>query len=153
MRCPVCSSDNLSVAETRPDGTSIRRRRVCQDCDNRFSTYERVERALPIIVKKDGRRQSFNPNKIRQGLIRACQKRPVTLEAIDNTVSDIERQVVELASKEVGSNKLGEIVIAALRELDSIAYIRFQYVVFFGSSCFEVQSLMLFIRFVRYFYY
>ena len=142
MRCPVCSSDNLSVAETRPDGTSVRRRRVCQDCGHRFSTYERVERTLPIIVKKDGRRQSFNPNKIRQGLIRACQKRPVTLQAIDNTVADIERQVVELGIKEVDSNALGEIVIAALRELDNIAYIRFVSVYHEFSTLKQFQNLL-----------
>ena len=125
MKCPKCSSDSLSVVDSRSDGNTIRRRRQCQDCAYRFSTYERVEYSLPMIVKKDGRIEPFSSKKLRSGLIKACEKRPVSLEEIDKVVDEIERKLQELCEKEVASTKLGEFVMEALKTLDEVAYVRF----------------------------
>ena len=115
MQCPKCSSDNLSVVDSRGDGGSIRRRRQCQDCTYRFSTYERVEYVLPMIVKKDGRLEPFSSKKVRSGLIKACEKRPVSLEQIDLVVEDIEKKVQELCEKEVPSSHIGGFIMEALK--------------------------------------
>ena len=125
MRCTKCTSDNLSVIDSRSDGETIRRRRECQDCGVRFTTYERIELALPMVIKKDGRREPFGREKIRTGLIRACMKRPVSLETIEETVETIERRIAELCEKEISSVEIGEFVLAALKDLDKVAYIRF----------------------------
>lgn len=125
MRCPDCKSEKLSVIETRSDAGSIRRRRECQECNKRFSTYERIEIALPMVLKKGGRLELFKSEKIRQGLVRACQKRPVTLDQIDATVSDIEQEVAGRNLSEMPSEEIGELVLNALKNLDVIAYVRF----------------------------
>ena len=125
MQCVRCGSDKLSVVDSRADGDAIRRRRECQQCGFRFTTYERPELALPMIIKKDDRRQPFDRNKIRAGLLRACEKRPVSMEAIDATVDAIERKVAETLVKELDSKIIGEMVVEALRDLDKIAYVRF----------------------------
>ena len=125
MRCLKCGSDKSSVVDSRADGDSIRRRRECQQCQNRFTTFERIELTLPMVVKKDERRQQFDRNKIRLGLIRACEKRPVSIENVDETVEKIERKVSEMQEKEIPSNAIGELVIEALKDLDKIAYVRF----------------------------
>jgi transcriptional repressor NrdR len=125
MQCVRCGSDKLSVVDSRADGDAIRRRRECQQCGFRFTTYERPELALPMIIKKDDRRQPFDRNKIRAGLLRACEKRPVSMEAIDATVDAIERKVAETLVKELDSKIVGEMVVEALRDLDKIAYVRF----------------------------
>lgn len=125
MRCPKCSSENLSVVDSRGDGESIRRRRECQECSFRFTTFERVELSLPHVVKKDGRRQEFDRNKLRAGLVRACEKRPVSIEQIESTVESIEARLSEHPDREVPSRLIGDLVMDALKSLDEIAYVRF----------------------------
>lgn len=125
MICSRCSSDKSSVIDSRADGDAIRRRRECQQCGYRFTTYERPELALPMIIKKDDRRQQFDRNKIRMGLLRACEKRPVSMEVIDATTDAIERRVSELCVKELSSRKVGDLLMEALKDIDKIAYVRF----------------------------
>lgn len=125
MRCPRCGSDDLSVVDSRGDGTSIRRRRECAGCEFRFTTFERIELVLPMVAKKDGRSQPFDRTKIRAGLIRACEKTPVKIEDIDRTVETIEGRIQELCLKEIQSRRIGEFVMDALKELDQVAYVRF----------------------------
>jgi transcriptional repressor NrdR len=125
MFCPKCNSEKSSVTDSRSDGGAIRRRRECSDCGFRFTTYERVELALPVVIKKDGSRENFDREKIRGGLRRACEKRPVSIEAIDAAVEAIEKRVQELCQKEVDSRALGELVMDELRKMDKIAYVRF----------------------------
>jgi transcriptional repressor NrdR len=125
MICPRCSSDKLSVTDSRADGGAIRRRRECSECGYRFTTYERVEFAFPVVIKKDGSRDNYDREKIRSGLRRACEKRPVSMEIIDGAVEAIERRIQELCQKEIESRLLGEMVMDALRAIDKIAYVRF----------------------------
>ena len=127
MRCPYCGHLEDRVVDSREaqDGQATRRRRECTGCQRRFTTYERIEEVLPQVVKKDGRREAFDRRKIVEGLLRACQKRPVSREQIDGLVSDVERRVQELGEREVGSHVLGEAVMERLRELDPVAYVRF----------------------------
>ena len=125
MRCPKCNSDKLSVIDSRGDGNAIRRRRHCQGCDFRFNTFERVEYSLPLVVKKDGRREAFDREKVRAGLIRACEKRPVSISEIDATLEGCEKSLQELCVKEIGSEKIGEIIMQHLRQVDQVAYVRF----------------------------
>ncbi len=127
MRCPYCGHLEDRVVDSRDaqEGLATRRRRECLGCGRRFTTYERVEDALPQVVKKDGRREAFDRRKIVEGLLRACQKRPVSREQIDGLVSSVERRVQELGEREVPSHVLGEAVMERLRELDPVAYVRF----------------------------
>jgi transcriptional repressor NrdR len=125
MFCPKCSSDKTSVTDSRSDGGAIRRRRECQVCGYRFTTYERVEINLPVVIKKDGTREAFDREKVRTGLRRACEKRPVGMEVIDAAVDNIERRLQELCVKEVDSTAVGELVMDELRRIDKIAYVRF----------------------------
>lgn len=127
MRCPSCSQLEDRVVDSREaqEGLTTRRRRECLACGRRFTTYERIEDVLPQVVKKDGRREAFARRKIVEGLQRACQKRPVSNEAIDALVAAIERRVQELGEREVTSHVVGEAVMERLRELDQVAYVRF----------------------------
>ena len=125
MKCPKCGSEELSVVDSRGDGATIRRRRECQDCQFRFTTFERVEISLPMVIKKDGRREPFDRAKLRAGVLRSCEKRPVSIEQIDRAVEGIELKVSELFVKELPSRELGELVMEALKSLDKIAYVRF----------------------------
>jgi transcriptional repressor NrdR len=125
LKCPKCNSDKLSVVDSRGEANTIRRRRECQECTFRFTTFERVELALPVISKKDGRRESFDIAKLKAGIVRACEKRPISMEQIDEVIGNIERRVHELYEKEVPSIQLGDFVMEGLKNLDHIAYIRF----------------------------
>ena len=125
MRCPRCTSDKSAVVDSRGDDNSIRRRRECQGCGFRFTTFERVELSLPMVIKKDGRREPFDRLKVKAGLIRACEKRPVSIGDIDKTVENIELRISELCVKEVPSIKIGDYLMDALKGLDQIAYVRF----------------------------
>jgi len=125
MRCPRCNEERSSVIDSRADGGAIRRRRECQSCEYRFTTYERVELSLPVVVKKDGRREAFDRNKVRTGIARACEKRPVSAQTVDSLVDQIEYRVSEMCVREVSSREIGEHIISALREVDEIAYVRF----------------------------
>lgn len=125
MRCPRCGSDDLSVIDSRGEDTIIRRRRECQPCKFRFTTFERIELSLPMVVKKDGRREPFERDKVRAGLVRACEKTPVSMEDIERTVESIESRIHEMSLKEIPSREIGELVMEALKLLDKVAYVRF----------------------------
>ena len=127
MRCPFCAAVEDKVVDTRPSENEavIRRRRECSSCGRRFTTYERVEETLPVVVKKDGRREPFDRAKVHGGLVKACSKRPVSLETIERAVDRIERELLESAEKEVPSSRIGDAVMVALRNLDDVAYVRF----------------------------
>ncbi|HOI62644.1 MAG TPA: transcriptional regulator NrdR [Mesotoga sp.] len=127
MKCPFCSSESTRVLDSRPteDNTSIRRRRECEDCGGRFTTYERYERLPFFVIKKDGRRERFNREKIMNGLLRACEKRPISLERLSSIVDSIEDEVTRSGRHEVLSQEIGEMIMAKLKLLDRVAYVRF----------------------------
>jgi transcriptional repressor NrdR len=127
MRCPYCSSLENKVVDSRlgKEGEAIRRRRECLKCEGRFTTYERVEEMLPLVIKKDGRREPFDRLKILNGLKKACEKRPVGVESLEKTVSDIEKSLQDKGLKEIPSTVIGEEVMERLHKLDEVAYVRF----------------------------
>ncbi|SSC13982.1 Transcriptional repressor NrdR [Mesotoga infera] len=127
MKCPFCSSESTRVLDSRPteDNTSIRRRRECEDCGGRFTTYERYERLPFFVIKKDGRRERFNREKVMNGLLRACEKRPISLERLSSIVDSIEDEVTRSGRHEVLSQEIGEMIMAKLKLLDRVAYVRF----------------------------
>ena len=127
MRCPYCGSENSRVVDSRPaeDNNAIRRRRQCDECGKRFTTYEKVETIPLIVIKKDNNREAFDRSKIEAGVLRACYKRPVSAEDIKRTVDEIELEVVNREEKEIPSNLIGEIVMDKLKLLDPVAYVRF----------------------------
>ncbi|MBI2074260.1 MAG: transcriptional repressor NrdR [Candidatus Levybacteria bacterium] len=130
MKCPYCGSRETEVVETRDseDLETIRRRRSCLKCDKRFTTYERVENVNLIIIKKGGKREQFNREKLRGGILKACEKTTVPVEKIDKIVAEIERELRGEAGIEVESNKLGQMVANRLKKIDKVAYIRFSSV-------------------------
>ena len=127
MRCPYCNEIDNKVIDSRlsKDGRTIRRRRECIPCGRRFTTYEKLEEVLPMVVKKDGRREPFNREKIIEGINKACQKRPVSITKIEEFVDALELYFQELGKKEVESKEIGERVINNLKEWDEVAYVRF----------------------------
>lgn len=127
MKCPFCSYEEDKVIDSRTskDGQVIRRRRECMKCESRFTTYERIEEALPLVVKKDGRREAFNRMNILQGLTRACEKRPISADTLDTVVEELEKQFQETGRKEIPSSMIGEAVMDRLKTLDEVAYVRF----------------------------
>ena len=127
MRCPFCGHLQDRVVDSREaqDGQATRRRRECLGCVRRFTTYERVEESLPALVKKDGRRESFDRRKVLEGMRRACQKRPVSQERIDEMATRVERRLQESGEKEVAASAVGELVMELLRAEDPVAYVRF----------------------------
>jgi transcriptional repressor NrdR len=127
MKCPFCHDPENRVIDSRltEDGGVIRRRRECFECKRRFTTYERVEEMLPMVVKKDGRREMYDRMKIVAGLKKACEKRPVSVDAIESAVDRIERRLQERGDKEVPSSAIGEAVMQELHGLDQVAYVRF----------------------------
>ena len=127
MKCPQCDSTKTKVVDSR-DGSnlrSVRRRRECESCSFRFTTFERVEEVLPLVVKKGGQRESFDRYKILSGLKKACEKRPVSIEQMEDSVRSIESKLLESGKKEISSKDLGEFVIEELHNLDQVAYVRF----------------------------
>lgn len=127
MNCPFCSAANSRVVDSRviEDGKSIRRRRECTECGKRFTTYERIEEAPLIIVKKDGKREIFDRGKLLRGLLRACEKRPVSLESLEEICAETEKELRNIPDKEVSSSVVGEVVMEKLRAVDDVAYVRF----------------------------
>ncbi len=127
MRCPFCQDAENKVIDSREsqEGSVIRRRRECLQCKRRFTTYERVEELAPLIVKKDGRRETFDRDKLLAGLQKACEKRPVSSDRLEETVTAVERLLQGLGEKEVPSSVIGEEVMRRLQELDEVAYVRF----------------------------
>ncbi len=127
MKCPFCQDLQNKVIDSRlsKDGDVIRRRRECEACESRFTTYERVEEVLPMVVKKDGSRVAFDRAKIVIGVRKACEKRPVPVDAMDHIADDIERELREVGDKEISSSYIGERVMDHLRATDPVAYVRF----------------------------
>jgi transcriptional repressor NrdR len=127
MRCPFCSSIENKVVDSRmgKEGETIRRRRECLTCEGRFTTYERVEEVLPMVIKKDDRREPYDRMKILSGLKKACEKRPISVETLEKAVDEIEKSLQEKGYKEIPSKAIGEQVMNSLHALDEVAYVRF----------------------------
>lgn len=127
MRCPFCNQDNSKVVDSRPveDTNSIRRRRMCESCGKRFTTYEKVETIPLSVIKKDQTREQYDRAKIQDGILRACYKRPIPIEKIEMTMDSIEGDIFDSADREIASTRIGEIVMEHLKDLDVVAYVRF----------------------------
>ena len=127
MKCPFCTHDDTRVVDSRlgKEGNNIRRRRECIDCERRFTTYERVEESLPLVIKKDGRREVFDRQKIISGIQRAWEKRPVSIATIEKVVDQMEVKLQESGEKEIAASRIGEAIMEALQSLDEVAYVRF----------------------------
>lgn len=127
MKCPFCEAPDTKVIDSRPteDGYAIRRRRECPGCGKRFTTYEKLEEMLFMVVKHDGRRESFDRNKVLNGVMRACEKRPVSMAQMESIVDEVEKKLNNSMEKEVSSTFIGEIVMDKLKDLDEVAYVRF----------------------------
>lgn len=127
MKCPFCGHENTRVIDSRPadDNNSIRRRRVCDECDKRFTTYEKVETIPVIIIKKDNNRETYDRTKIEAGVLRACHKRPISAGQITQLVDEVETEIFSMEEKEVPSQVVGEIVMNKLKNLEAVAYVRF----------------------------
>ena len=127
MKCPFCSHENTRVIDSRPaeENNSIRRRRVCDICGKRFTTYEKIETIPLIIIKKDDNRETYERSKIEGGVLRACHKRPVSAQEITNLVDEVENEIFNMEEKEISSQMIGELVMSKLKELDAVAYVRF----------------------------
>lgn len=127
MKCPYCNSDGTRVIDSRPvdDNTAIRRRRLCDSCGKRFTTYERVERIPLIVIKKDNTREAYDRSKIESGILRACHKRPVSVSQIKALVDDLENELYYREEQEIPSSEIGEFVMDKLKNLDAVAYVRF----------------------------
>lgn len=127
MKCPHCGFNESKVIDSRPtdDNTAIRRRRECLSCSKRFTTYEKIETIPLIVVKKNGNREAFDRNKLMNGIIKSCEKRPVSIEQIEHVVNEIESNIQKIAKKEISSNLIGEEIMKYLKDLDEVAYVRF----------------------------
>ncbi len=127
MRCPFCENSDTKVIDSRPteEGHAIRRRRECENCKKRFTTYEKVEEIPLVVIKKDGSREVFDRTKVLNGIIKACEKRPVSLDDVEKIVSDIERGLSNMMEKEIRTTVIGEVIMDHLIELDEVAYVRF----------------------------
>ena len=127
MKCPFCGSDETRVIDSRPadDNTSIRRRRLCDDCKKRFTTYEKVETIPMIVIKKDNNRETYDRAKIEGGVFRACHKRPISAAQIEAMIDDVEACIFNKEEREISSEEIGELVMGKLKDLDSVAYVRF----------------------------
>ncbi|MCR5301332.1 MAG: transcriptional regulator NrdR [Lachnospiraceae bacterium] len=127
MKCPFCGHENTRVIDSRPadDNNSIRRRRVCDECDKRFTTYEKVETIPIIIIKKDNNRETYDRSKIEAGILRACHKRPVSASRISQIVDEVETSIFSYEDKEIPSSIIGELIMGKLKDLDAVAYVRF----------------------------
>lgn len=127
MKCPYCNQDNTRVVDSRPvdENTAIRRRRMCDECGKRFTTYEKVETIPLIVIKKDQNREQYDRSKIEAGVLRACHKRPVSAEQIHELVDAVETEVFNMEEREIPSSVIGEIVMDKLKDLEAVAYVRF----------------------------
>ena len=127
MKCPFCENSDTKVIDSRQtdDGHAIRRRRECENCNKRFTTYEKVEEMILMVIKKDGSREAFDRSKIINGIVKACEKRPVPVAEIEAVVDEIERGLNNMMEKEVESSFIGELIMEKLRDMDEVAYVRF----------------------------
>ena len=148
MRCPFCNQDNSKVVDSRPveDTNSIRRRRMCESCGKRFTTYEKVETIPLSVIKKDQTREQYDRAKIQDGILRACYKRPIPIEKIEMTMDSIEGDIFDSADREIASTRIGEIVMEHLKDLDAVAYVRFASVYRefkdFSTFMYELKKFM-----------
>ena len=148
MKCPFCSHENTRVIDSRPaeDNNSIRRRRVCDECGKRFTTYEKIETIPLIIIKKDNNREAYDRAKIEAGVLRACHKRPVSAQQITTLVDEVENEIFNREEREIPSGTIGELVMNKLKDLDAVAYVRFAsvYRVFKDVNTFmdELKSVL-----------
>ena len=143
MRCPFCQHRESRVVDSRTSGEGIRRRRECEHCGRRFTTHEHVERRMPMVVKKDGRREVFEREKLLKGLELACRKRPISAVRVHEAADDVERAIFENSDREVASVEIGRHVLEALSSLDPVAYLRF------ASVYQELESAEAFLELVR----
>ena len=127
MKCPFCGHENTRVIDSRPaeDNYSIRRRRVCDECDKRFTTYEKVDTIPLIVIKKDDNRETYDRSKIEAGVLRACHKRPISANQIKKLVDEVETEIFNMEEKEIPSRVIGELVMNKLKDLEAVAYVRF----------------------------
>jgi transcriptional repressor NrdR len=127
VKCPFCSYEETRVSDKREseEGTITRRRRECLKCKKRFTTYEEVEKIILTVIKKDGTREAFNKQKLINGFLKACEKRPISREMIDNAVNEIEQEIMNMDTNEIPTKEVGELVIDKLKKMDKVAYIRF----------------------------
>lgn len=127
MKCPFCSSESIKVIDSRPseENNAIRRRRQCEQCDKRFTTYENIESAPLIVIKKDETREPYSREKVLSGLLRSCHKRPVSMVEVDRMINDIENTLYNTMKKEIESSYIGELVMERLKTVDEVAYVRF----------------------------
>ena len=127
MKCPFCGHENTRVIDSRPaeENNSIRRRRVCDDCDKRFTTYEKVETIPLIVIKKDNNREPYDRSKIEAGVLRACHKRPISANQISQLVDEVETEIFNREEREISSQTIGEMVMNKLKDLEAVAYVRF----------------------------
>ncbi len=127
MRCPYCGFEEDRVLDSRSnkDGSEIRRRRECNKCHRRFTTRETIEMSFPLVVKKDGKREPFNPDKVRNGIKKACEKRPISADQINDMVKKVEQATIEFGENEVPSKFIGELITKELKKVDHVAYVRF----------------------------
>ena len=127
MKCPYCNHENTRVIDSRPaeENNSIRRRRACDECGKRFTTYEKLETMPLMVIKKDDSRETYDRSKIESGVIRSCHKRPVSTQQINAMIDDIENRIFNLEEKEVATSVIGELVMESLKDLDEVAYVRF----------------------------
>ncbi|MCD7708440.1 MAG: transcriptional regulator NrdR, partial [Clostridiales bacterium] len=127
MKCPFCSSEDTRVIDSRPadDNCSIRRRRLCDSCGRRFTTYEKVETIPLIVIKKDNNREQYDRSKIEAGLLRACHKRPISVEQITAIVDEVENEIFNREEKEIPSSLIGELLMDKIKDVDAVAYVRF----------------------------
>ena len=127
MKGPYCDFDTSKVVDSRPieEGNSIRRRRECENCKKRFTTYEKIEQVNVMVVKKDGAREFFDREKILKGIIRSCEKRPISIKQMENIVTDIEKEIVNMMQREISSEEIGNLVMDKLKDIDEVSYVRF----------------------------
>ena len=127
MKCPYCSDDDTRVIDSRPveDNNSIRRRRICDKCGRRFTTYEKIETIPLVVIKKDNNRETYDRSKLEAGILRACHKRPVSINQIKTAVDEIEAKIYDREEKEISSEEIGELVMEKIHNLDPVAYVRF----------------------------
>ena len=148
MRCPFCENPDTKVIDSRPteEAQSIRRRRECEACTKRFTTYEKVEQLMLMVVKKDGRRETFDRDKVLSGIVKACEKRHVPMAEIEKVVDDIERGLTNTMEKEIESTLIGELIMENLKKIDEVAYVRFAsvYRQFTDASTFVAEIEKLF---------
>ncbi|HAW71837.1 MAG TPA: transcriptional regulator NrdR [Firmicutes bacterium] len=127
MKCPSCFYEDTRVLDSRPteEGAAIRRRRECSACGRRFTTFERIEEVPLMVIKKDGSRQRFDRTKVLQGILKACEKRPISMAALEELAAAVERELTQSGEREVSSSAIGELVMDHLKEIDAVAYVRF----------------------------